>query len=124
MLSLRDREFVQAARMIGASEWRILRSHVLPHLAGPLVGFASIALANAMIAEAGLAWLGLRVPIPESSWGGMLADTNSAEALGILPLRATEYIVWIPIFFVFTTVVSLNLLGEGVRAALDPRARR
>jgi peptide/nickel transport system permease protein len=124
VLSLRDREFVDAARMIGASEPRILRSHVLPHLAGPLAGYASIALANAMIAEAGLAWLGLRVPIPEASWGGMLADSNSAEALTIIPLRSSEYIIWVPVFFVFATVVALNLLGEGVRAAFDPRSRR
>jgi ABC-type dipeptide/oligopeptide/nickel transport system permease subunit len=77
-----------------------------------------------MIAEAGLAWLGLRVPIPEASWGGMLADSNSSEALSILPLQSSQYVVWIPVFFVFTTVVALNLLGEGVRAAFDPRSRR
>jgi peptide/nickel transport system permease protein len=124
VLSLRDREFVEAARMIGASEWRILRSHILPHLAAPLLGFASIAAANAMIAEAGLAWLGLRVPIPEASWGGMLADNNFAEALANTQLRANLWIVWMPVIFIFTTVVALNLFGDGVRAAFDPRSRR
>src|SRR3954447_5695226 len=101
VLALRDREFVEAARMVGASEWRILRSHIFPHLAGPLLGYASIAMANAMIAEAGLAWLGLRVPIPEASWGGMLADNNFAEALANTHLRASLWLVWMPVIFVF-----------------------
>lgn len=124
VMSLREREFIAASRMLGAGELRILRSHILPYLAAPMLGYATIAMANAMIAEAGLAWLGLRVPIPEASWGGMIADANNGGNYSFTAMNSTFWMIWLPVIAVLLTVISLNLLGEGVRSALDPRGRR
>ena len=73
-LSLREKEFVEAARMIGASDVRIVRSHILPHLVGPLIVFSTLNVAAFIVAEAGLSFLGLGIPLPTASWGNLLAD--------------------------------------------------
>ena len=73
-LSLREKEFVEAARMIGASDMRIVRSHIFPHLVGPLIVFSTLNVAAFIVAEAGLSFLGLGIPLPTASWGNLLAD--------------------------------------------------
>jgi ABC-type dipeptide/oligopeptide/nickel transport system permease subunit len=126
VLSLREREFVEAARMVGASELHIMRRHLLPHLAGPLLSFSMVAVANAMVAEAGLAWLGLRVPTPLSSWGVTLTQVpltildQGAFTVG----EPAVWILLIPVVAMLVTVLSLNLAAEGLRSALDPSQRR
>jgi ABC-type dipeptide/oligopeptide/nickel transport system permease subunit len=124
VLSLREREFIEAARMIGASELRIMRRHVLPHLAGPLLAYGVVAIANAMLLEAGLAWLGLAVPTPEPSWGVTLTQVP-VTLLVQGANRVGEPSVWIeliPVVALLVTIVALNLAAEALRRALEPSA--
>lgn len=114
-LSLREKEFVEAARMVGATDWRIIRSHVLPHLVAPVVVLSTLVVAQFILAEAGLSFLGLGVKTPTPSWGNLLADAA--------PFYTAQpwLMVW-PGLAVLLTTVAFNLLGDGIRDALDPRA--
>jgi ABC-type dipeptide/oligopeptide/nickel transport system permease subunit len=126
MLTLREREFVEAARMTGASDIRILRTHLVPHLAAPVIVYATVIMAAAMIAEVGLAFLAIRVPLPTASWGGVIADSTRDFRVGSSgPVAVSDpFFALLPVFVIVVTVVSLNLAGEGLRAAFDPRASR
>ena len=117
VLSLREKEFIEAARMIGASDWRIVRSHLLPHLVGPVVVYSTLIVAGNIIGEAGLSFLGLGIQEPTSSWGNLLS-------------RAPEYytaqpwlMVW-PGLAILLATLAFNLLGDGLRDAFDPRKTR
>jgi peptide/nickel transport system permease protein len=116
VFSLREKEFVEAARMTGASDWRIMRSHLLPHLVAPIIVYSSILVASNILGEAGLSFLGLGIVPPTPSWGNLLAVAPS--------YYQTQ--VWILIFpglaILFTTI-AFNLLGDGLRDAFDPRSR-
>ncbi len=116
MLSLREKEFVEAARMVGASDWRIIRSHVLPHLVAPIIVYSTLAVAGYVLAEAGLSFLGLGIKLPTPSWGNLLA--------GAPDFYTTQpwLMVW-PGLAVLATTLAFNLLGDGLRDAFDPRAR-
>jgi peptide/nickel transport system permease protein len=115
-LSLREREFALAARGIGASDRRIIYRHILPNVAGPLVVVASFGMADAIITEAGLSFLGLGVQPPEPSWGQML---NSAIDVGTIVEKPW---VWLaPAAAIAITVLAINFVGDGLRDALDPR---
>jgi peptide/nickel transport system permease protein len=116
-LSLREKEFVEAARMVGASDWRIVRSHILPHLVGPLIVFSTLNIAAFILAEAGLSFLGLGIKLPTASWGNLLADAPNFYTSRPLLM------VWPGIALLFTTL-AFNLLGDGLRDALDPRTSR
>jgi len=112
--SLREKEFVEAAQMIGASDWRIVRSHLLPHLVGPVIVYSTLIVASNIIAEAGLSFLGLGIQEPTASWGNLLA-------------RAPEYylsqpwlMIW-PGLAILLATLAFNLLGDGLRDAFDPR---
>ena len=113
-LSLKNREFVEAARCIGASDRRIIVRHILPNSLAPIIVAATLGVAAAIIAESTLSFLGLGIQPPTPSWGNMLnhATTDMAKA------------PWIAIFpglFIFLAVVSINFIGDGLRDALDPR---
>jgi len=113
-LSLKNREFVEAARCIGASDRRIIVRHILPNSIAPIIVAATLGVAAAIIAESTLSFLGLGIQPPTSSWGNMLnhATTDMDKA------------PWIAIFpglFIFLAVVSINFIGDGLRDALDPR---
>ena len=115
VLSLREKEFIEAARMTGAGDIRIMRSHLLPHLVAPIIVYSSLIVASTIIGEAGLSFLGLGIPLPTASWGNLLAS------------GPTFYIVqpWIlvwPGFAILLTTLAFNLLGDGLRDAFDPRA--
>jgi len=116
-LSLREKEFVEAARMVGSSNSRIIRSHILPHLVGPLIVLATLNLAATILAEAGLSFLGLGIPVPTASWGNLLAEAPAYYDTRPLLM------IWPGLALVFTTL-SVNLLGDGLRDALDPRSSR
>jgi peptide/nickel transport system permease protein len=116
-LSIREKEFVEAARMVGASNWRIVRSHVFPHLLGPLIVLATLNVAAFILAEAGLSFLGLGIQLPTASWGNLLAD--APQYYTSRPLL----MVWPGIALLFTTL-AFNLLGDGLRDAFDPRGSR
>jgi peptide/nickel transport system permease protein len=115
-LSLREREFTLAARGIGASDRRIIFRHILPNVAGPLVVVASFGIADAIITEAGLSFLGLGVQPPEPSWGQML---NNAIDVGTILEKPWLWIA--PAVAIAVTVLSINFIGDGLRDALDPR---
>jgi ABC-type dipeptide/oligopeptide/nickel transport system permease subunit len=115
VLSLREREFVLAARSLGASDRRIVFREILPNLAAPIVVYSSLLLPQTILFEAALSFLGVGVSPPTASWGAMIAD--AAENFD------TQW--WYMLFpgvALLLTVLALNLLGDGVRDALDPRA--
>jgi ABC-type dipeptide/oligopeptide/nickel transport system permease subunit len=115
VLSIREKEYVEAARMIGASDFRIIRSHVLPHLVAPMIVYSTLIVASYILAEAGLSFLGLGIKPPESSWGNLLAA--APEYYTTRPLL----MLW-PGLAVLMTTLAFNLLGDGLRDAFDPRA--
>ena len=117
ILSLREKEFIEAARMTGASDWRIMRSHLLPHLVAPLIVFSTLIVATNVIAEAGLSFLGLGIPAPTASWGNLLAE-------GPNYYRSQPWLMVWPGLAILLTTLAFNLLGDGLRDAFDPRAAR
>ena len=119
VLVLRQQEFVQAARVLGASHARILLVHVLPHLLGLVVVYLTLTLPSVMLYEAFLSFLGLGVEAPQVSWGLLAADALDA----LNPLRTAWWLVLGPALFLGSTLLALNVLGDGLRDALDPRAR-
>jgi peptide/nickel transport system permease protein len=115
VLSLREKEFVEAARMVGASDWRIIRSHLLPHLVAPIIVFSSLIVAGFILGEAGLSFLGVGIKLPSASWGNLLATAPDFYTL------QPWLMVW-PGLAVLLTTLAFNLLGDGLRDAFDPRA--
>ncbi len=117
VLSIREKEYIEAARMIGASDGRIIRSHVLPHLIAPIIVFATLIVASYVLAEAGLSFLGIGIPLEVPSWGNLLS--TAPEYYTTRPLL----MVW-PGLAVLITTLAFNLLGDGLRDAFDPRSAR
>jgi peptide/nickel transport system permease protein len=113
-LAWANRDFVLAARTIGASNWRILTREILPNLLPPMFAFWLVAISVIIVAEGALSFLGLGIPAPQPSWGGMIADGR--EALDVAPHTAL-----IPAAVMFATVLSLNFVGDMVRNMVDPR---
>lgn len=116
-LVVRQLEFVQAARALGAPDRRVLARHVLPSVVAPVVVAATLGMAGAIMAEASLSFLGLGVQAPTPSWGGMIAD---ARDLG--QLRSAPWTSIFPGLAIGATVLGFNLLGDALRDAIDPRA--
>jgi peptide/nickel transport system permease protein len=115
VLSLREKEFVEAAHMVGASDWRIIRSHLLPHLVAPIIVFSTLVVAGFILGEAGLSFLGLGIKLPTSSWGNLLA--NAPDFYTTQPWM----MLW-PGMAVLLTTLAFNLLGDALRDAFDPRS--
>jgi peptide/nickel transport system permease protein len=116
VLSLREKEFVEAALMTGASDWRIIRSHLMPHLIAPIIVYSTLVVASYILAEAALSFLGVGIKLPTASWGNLLAgapDYYTAQPWLML---------WPGLAVIFTTL-AFNLLGDGLRDAFDPRSR-
>ena len=116
VLTLREREFVDAARQQGLGHWRIMFSEVLPNLASTIIVFIPLILANAILLEAALTYLGAGVQPPNASWGTMIAD-------GIATIPEAFHNVLVPGIMLVLTVMSINIFGDGLRDALDPRAK-
>ncbi len=116
VLATREREFVEAARALGASDWRIITRHILPNIIQPVIVQAAIGMAGAVLAEATMSFLGLGVPPPTASWGAMLNDGRSH-------LFDAPHVVLVPALAVMLAVLSFNFIGDGLRDYLDPRAR-
>jgi len=114
VLSLRTREYVVAARVVGAADWWIMQRHVLPNAATPIIVQASLSIGFAILAEASLSFLGLGVQPPEPSWGSMI---NAGRGY----LQQAPWIVFGPGAALFVTVLGLNFVGDAIRDALDPR---
>ena len=118
VLSLRETEFVTAARTVGATDWRIMWVHIFPHVVGPVVVSMTLGTAGAILAEAGLSYLGLGVQAPVPSWGGMVSRAANFTALAIFPWQ------WLPPGMAITlAVLAINFMGDGLRDALDVRSR-
>jgi peptide/nickel transport system permease protein len=116
VLQLRSREFMDAARQQGLSDWQIMVHELLPNLASTIVVFIPLILANAILLEAGLSYLGAGVQPPNPSWGTMISD-------GINTIPAAFSNVLVPGIMLVLAVMSINIFGDGLRDALDPRAK-
>jgi peptide/nickel transport system permease protein len=116
VLGLREREFVDAARVQGLTHLRIMATEILPNLASTIIVFIPLILANAILLEAGLSYLGAGVQPPNPSWGTMISD-------GVRNIPAAIHLVLVPGLMLVLTVLSINVFGDGVRDALDPRAK-
>ncbi len=115
-LSLKEKEFVEAARAVGVRTRRIMLRHILPNALGPLIVTATLGMAGGIISESSLSFLGLGIQPPAASWGKMLQDSQGA----------TSTAPWLAIFpglMIFLTVLSINFIGDGLRDALDPRGK-
>jgi len=116
VLAVREREFVEASRALGASDVRIIVRHILPNIIQPVIVQAAIGMAGAILAEATMSFLGLGVPPPTASWGSMLNDGRSH-------LFDAPHLVLFPAAAVMLAVLSFNFIGDGLRDYLDPRSR-
>jgi len=116
VLAIIARDFVEAARALGAPGWRIAWRHVVPNAINPIIVQASLSVAFAILAEAALSFLGLGIQPPQASWGSMI---NAGRGY----LQQAPWIVFGPGAALFVTVVGLNFVGDAVRDALDPRTR-
>ena len=114
VISLREKEFVEAARMVGAGDARIIRSHVLPHLAAPIIVLSTLSVAAFILAEAGLSFLGLGVKLPTASWGNLLSTAPDFYT-------SQPWLMIFPGLAVLLTTLAFNLFGDGLRDAFDPR---
>jgi peptide/nickel transport system permease protein len=114
VLTVKPNEYVEAARAAGASELRMLVQHIVPGTTGPIIVQVSLALAYAILAEAALSFLGLGTQPPTPTWGSMLS-------FGREFVREAPWFTFFPGFAIFLTVLSLNLVGDGLSDALDPR---
>jgi len=116
VLSLREKEFVEAARMLGASDARIIRSHLLPHLVAPIIVYSTLIVAQNVLLEAGLSFLGIGIPLDVPSWGNLLSTAPDYY------LSQPWLMIW-PGLAVLVTTLAFNLLGDGLRDSFDPRSK-
>ena len=116
VLALREKEFVEAARAQGMGSWRIMRSEILPNISSTLLVFFPLLFANAILLEAALSFLGAGVRAPNPSWGTMIND-------GVDRIVTAPTLAIVPGAMLVLTVLALNVFGDGVRDALDPRAK-
>jgi len=117
VLSIREKEYVEAARSLGAGDLRIMAIDILPNLVAPIIVYSTLLVPTAIVFEATLSFLGLGVPIPTPTWGNMIAESQGTY------LQAPWFLVF-PSLALFITTLAFNLLGDGLRDALDPRAAR
>jgi peptide/nickel transport system permease protein len=126
IISLRNKEFVEAAHMIGARDSRILRTHLLPHVLPPLLAYGTLLVATNIMIEVGVTFLGAGIKLPTASWGSLLAQTwgSILNPNPYNPATTQAWLTLIPSIAIFLTVFSLNQFGEGLREATDPRSVR
>ncbi len=115
-LSLREQDFVTAARALGVSDWRIIFRHMIPNAIAPVLVSATIGVATAILTEAGLSFLGFGVPPPHATWGNILSD-------GKRFIFDAPWLTFVPGFAILIVVLSFNLFGEGLRDILNPKLR-
>jgi peptide/nickel transport system permease protein len=118
-LSLREKEFVEAARSLGASNTRIIFREILPNLVAPITIWATLLIPANILFEAGLSFLGLGVPVTTASWGSALSEASDGGLY-----RDAPWMMIFPGIFLVMTTLAFNLLGDGLRDALDPRSER
>jgi peptide/nickel transport system permease protein len=116
VLSIRDQEFVEAARAVGANDFRIITKHILPNSMAPIIVQATLGVAGAILSAAGLSFIGLGIQPPTPEWGAMLSSGRDY-------LRDHWHVATFPGLAIMITIFALNLLGDGLRDALDPRLK-
>jgi ABC-type dipeptide/oligopeptide/nickel transport system permease subunit len=116
VLSAKSRDFVLAAQAVGAQSWRVVFFHILPNIAGPLIVLATLRVGTAILVEASLSFVGLGPQPPTPAWGLMISD-------GLKALRSAPWVPGFPGLAIMLAVLGFNLLGDGLRDALDPRLR-
>jgi peptide/nickel transport system permease protein len=116
-LSIREKEFVEASRSLGASDFRIIFREILPNLAGPIIVYTTLLIPQSILFEAALSYLGLGVPTTTASWGSLLNDAQTYY-------DTAWWLIVFPGLFLVITTLSFNLLGDGLRDALDVRSDR
>lgn len=121
VLSLKERDFAVAAKAAGASNWRIIRAHLLPQTLSYVIVVMSLAIPGFILTEAVLSFFGLGIQPPATSWGLML---NTAQSFVGVTGLADRWWIFLPGVFIFVSVLTWNLLGDGLRDAFDPRSRR
>lgn len=117
ILSLKEREYVLAAQVLGASPWRILWRHLIPNAMGPIIIQMTLAIPEAIFTEAFLSFLGLGVSAPMASWGVLAND-------GMAGIRSYPWQIFFPAVMITVTMLAFNFLGDGLRDALDPKMRK
>lgn len=116
VLTVRDQEFVEAARSVGTSDFRIIMKHIIPNAMAPIIVQATLGVAGAILSAASLSFIGLGIQPPSPEWGAMLSD-------GRQHLRDFPHVTTFPGLAIMITIFALNLLGDGLRDALDPRLK-
>lgn len=116
VLSIKEREFIQAARALGSPTWRLIWRHLVPNFASPVIVYATLNMSNVIMMEAALSFLGLGVQPPQPSWGLMIASGRDF-------LRQAPHIATMPGLAIMLAVLGFNLLGDGLRDALDPKLK-
>lgn len=117
VLSIRDQEYIEAARAIGAKDLKIIFNHIVPNALAPVIVQGTLGVASAILSTAGLSFIGLGIQPPAPEWGSMLAGGRGY-------LRYAWHVTTFPGLFIMITILSLNLLGDGLRDALDPKLKR
>lgn len=117
VISIKEQEFIEAARAVGAKDLRIIFKHVLPNSMAPIIVQGTIGVANAILSAAGLSFIGLGIQPPIPEWGAMLSG-------GRMFIRTAPHIATFPGVAIMITIFALNLLGDGMRDALDPRLKQ
>jgi len=116
ILTIRESEYVEAARASGQSDAAIIFQHIIPNAIGPLIVQATLTVASAILSAAGLSYVGLGVEPPQPEWGAMLSEAREY-------MRQKTYLLLFPGAFIILTALSFNLFGDGLRDAMDPRLR-
>lgn len=117
VLSVKEMEFVEAARAMGASDLRTILTHILPNCCAPLIVQSTLRVANAILSAASLSFIGLGIQPPYPEWGGMLSSARGY-------LRGSAYLSLFPGIAIVVTIIALNFIGDGLRDALDPKQKR
>ena len=119
-LSLKEKEFVEAARCNGSSHFQIIFAHLIPNLLGPVIVYATLTIPQVMLQEAFLSFIGLGIQAPDASWGSLASDGLSE----VNPVNVYWWLVIFPGLALTITLFSLNFLGDGLRDALDPQSKK
>lgn len=114
IMSIREMEFVEAARALGAPNWRLIVVHILPNALGPIIVQGALQTAYSIITESGLSYLGFGIQLPTPTWGNMLNDAQTY-------MTRNPWLAIFPGLMIFITVISVNFIGDGLRDAFDPR---
>lgn len=117
VLTVREQEYIEAAKASGSKEYRIILRHVLPNALSPVLVQATLQVANAIVAASGLSFLGLGVPTPMPEWGAMLSEGRAF-------IRDYSYMTLFPGLAIMITVLAINMIGDGLRDAMDPKLKR